>query len=52
MSQVNSIRIEGNKIRLPKIEEVKARLSQSFEGKILNATLTRTDPRNALFSSA
>ena len=32
----------GNKIKLPKIGEVKAKLSRGFGGKILNATVTRT----------
>lgn len=41
-NQSNGIRIVGNKIKLPKIGEVKAKLSRSFEGKILNATVTRT----------
>ena len=38
----NVVRIVGDKIRLPKIGEVKAKLSQDFDGKILNATVTRT----------
>ena len=41
-NQSNGIRIIGNKIKLPKIGEVKAKLSQNVGGKILNATITRT----------
>lgn len=41
-NQSNGIRIVGNKIKLPKIGEVKAKLSRCFDGKILNATITRT----------
>ena len=41
-NQSNGIRIIGNKIKLPKIGKVKAKLSRSFDGKILNATVTRT----------
>ena len=40
-NQSNGIRIIGNKIKLPKIGEVKAKLSRTFEGRILNATVTR-----------
>ena len=41
-NQSKGIRIVGNKIKLPKIGEVKAKLSRGFGGKILNATVTRT----------
>ena len=41
-NQSNGICIVGNKIKLPKIGEVKAKLSQDFNGRILNATITRT----------
>lgn len=41
-NQSNGIRIVGNRIKLPKIGEVKAKLSQDFDGRILNATVTRT----------
>ena len=40
-NQSNGIRIIGNKIKLPKIGEVKAKLSRTFEGRILNATVSR-----------
>ena len=40
-NQSNGIRIVGNKINLPKIGEVKAKLSRTFEGRILNATVSR-----------
>lgn len=40
-NQGNGIRIIGNKIKLPKIGEVKAKLSRTFDGRILNATVTR-----------
>ena len=41
-NQNNGIRVEGNRIRLPKIGAVKAKLSRSFDGRILHATVTRT----------
>jgi len=41
-NQNNNIRIEGNKIVLPKIGEVKMRLSRDIKGRILNATVSRT----------
>lgn len=40
-NQGNGIRIIGNKIKLPKIGEVKAKLSRTVEGRILNATISR-----------
>ena len=40
-NQSNGIRIIGGKIKLPKIGEVKAKLSRTFEGRILNATVSR-----------
>ena len=40
--QKSGIRIVGGKINLPKIGEVKAKLSRSFAGRILNATVSRT----------
>ena len=40
--QNNNIRIEGNYIVLPKLGRVKIRLSRSFSGRILNATVSRT----------
>ena len=40
-NQSNGIRIVGGKIKLPKIGEVKAKLSRTFEGRILNATVSR-----------
>ena len=41
-NQSNGIRVEKNKIRLPKIGLVKIKLSRDFEGKILNATVSRS----------
>ena len=40
-NQNNGIRIEGARIRLPKIGAVKAKLSRPFDGRILHATVTR-----------
>lgn len=40
-NQKSGLRIVGGKIKLPKIGEVKAKLSRSFEGRILNATVSR-----------
>ena len=41
-NQAGGVRIEGNRIILPKLGPVKAKLSRSFEGRILNATVSRT----------
>jgi len=41
-NQGNGIRIIGNRIKLPKIGSVKAKLSRDFGGRILNATVSRT----------
>lgn len=41
-NQNNGIRIVGNRIKLPKIGLVKAKLSREFDGRILNATISRT----------
>lgn len=41
-NQHNRIRICVNKIKLPKIGKVKIKQSQTFEGRILNATVIRT----------
>jgi len=38
----NCIRLEGKYILLPKIGRVKIRLSRTFDGRILNATVTKT----------
>ena len=38
----NCIRLEGKYLLLPKIGRVKIRLSRSFDGRILNATVTKT----------
>ena len=40
--QNNNIRIEGKYIVLPKLGRVKIRLSRTFSGRILNATVSRT----------
>lgn len=40
-NQSNGIRIIGGKIKLPKIGEVKIKQSRTFEGRILNATVSR-----------
>ena len=40
-NQKNGIRIVGGKIKLPKVGEVKIKLSRTFEGRILNATVSR-----------
>ncbi len=40
-NQSNGIRIFGGKIKLPKIGEVKIKQSRTFEGRILNATVSR-----------
>ena len=41
-NQGNGIRIEGNRIKLPKVGLVKIKQSRTFEGRILNATVSRT----------
>ena len=41
-NQKDGIRITGKKLRLPKLGLVKIKLSREFEGKIKNATITRT----------
>ena len=41
-NQKNGIRIEGNKIRLPRIGFVKIKLSRIPDGAILNATISKT----------
>ena len=38
----NCIRLEGKYILLPKVGKVKIRLSRSFEGRILSATVSRS----------
>ena len=38
----NCIRIEGNRVRLPKVGFVKIKQSRTFEGRILNATVSHT----------
>ena len=38
----NNIRIEGNKIKLPKLNFVKFAKSQDIKGRILNCTITKT----------
>lgn len=40
-NQSNGIRIVGGKIKLPKIGEVKIKQSRTFEGRILNVTVSR-----------
>ena len=40
-NQGNGIRIEGNRIKLPKIGLVKIKQSRMFEGRVLNATVSR-----------
>ena len=41
-NQNNSIRIEGNRLILPKIGKVKIKLSRQIQGRILNATISKT----------
>jgi transposase, IS605 orfB family len=41
-NQGNGIRIEGEKLHLPRLGLVKIKLSREFEGKIQNATISRT----------
>ncbi len=41
-NQNDSIRIEGNKLLLPKVGKVKIKLSRKIKGRILNATVSRT----------
>lgn len=41
-NQNDGIRIEGNRITLPKIGKVKIKLSRNIKGRILNATISRT----------
>lgn len=43
-NQNGGIRIEGNKLLLPKIGKVKIKLSRNIKGRILNATINRTRP--------
>ena len=38
----NNIEIKDNTIKLPKLKYVKAKITQTVEGKILNATISRT----------
>lgn len=38
----NGVRIEGNRVRLPKVGFVKIKQSRTFEGRILNATVSHT----------
>lgn len=38
----NNIRIEGSYVALPKVGMVKAKISRSFDGRILNATVSKT----------
>ena len=40
-NQSNGIRIVGNRIKLPKIGAVKIKQSREFDGRILNATVSR-----------
>ena len=40
--QNNNIRIEGNRLILPKIGNIKIKLSRDIKGRILNATISRT----------
>jgi len=40
-NQSKSIRVEGNRIRLPKVGMVKIKFSRDIEGKVLNATISR-----------
>ena len=42
MNNNDSIRIEGNAIRLPKVGKVKIVNSRAFEGRIMSATVSRT----------
>jgi putative transposase len=39
----NNIKVEGNKIKLPKLEWVKFKKSRDIEGKIQNATISQTN---------
>ena len=41
-NQSNNIRIEDNKLVLPKLGKVKIKLSKEIKGRILNATVSRT----------
>lgn len=41
-NQSQGIRIDGNKVKLPKIGWVKFKNSRNFDGKILNATISKT----------
>ena len=41
-NQGNGIRIEGEKLHLPRLGLVKIKLSREFEGKIQNATISQT----------
>ena len=41
-NQGHSVRIEGNYVIIPKVGAVKARISRLPQGRILNATITRT----------
>ena len=46
----NNIEIKDNTIKLPKLKYVKAKITQTVEGKILNATISRT-PTDKYFVS-
>lgn len=41
-NQSNGIRVEGNHIVLPRLGKLKAKLSRTFDGRILNATVSKT----------
>ena len=41
-NQNNNIRIEGNRLILPKIGSVKIKLSRDIKGRMLNATISKT----------
>ena len=49
-NQSNSIRIVGGNIKLPKVGIVKTKLSREFEGRILNATVSRNASRKYFVS--
>lgn len=49
-NQSNGIRIIGNRIKIPRIGEVKFNQHRDFEGKILNATISRTASGNYYIS--
>ena len=50
-NQNSGIRIEGNRLTLPKIGRIKIKLSRQIKGRILNVTISRTKTNKYFVSS-